>query len=180
MEQRGPWKIKEIVDVYDSKWLKLSEFRVVHPDRSDGIFPVAKIIDGVSVLPIDDKGNVYLIKEYKFALGEEDIECASGAQEEGDSFLEAAKKELKEELGIEAEEWIDLGSVFPHTTNVQSEQKMYVARGLKFGETDRETGEEGIRSMKVPFEKAVEMAMKGEIKLMVSQLLILKAKEFLS
>ena len=68
---------------------------------------------GVSVLPIDNKGNVYLTKEYHYAVERETIEAISGGIDKGENKENAAKRELNEEAGITANEWIDLGVLDP-------------------------------------------------------------------
>ena len=92
--------------------------------------------------------------------------------------LDAAKRELREELGIEAEEWIELGYVNPFTSVVHSPGFLFLARKLRFTTQQRE-GTEIIRVLKMPFDKAVRLVMENKITHGQSVALILKAKEYL-
>lgn len=148
------------------------------PNGRSGIFGVVKMIPGVSVLPLDKEGFVYMTKEFHYAIEKEDVETASGGIDGNEEPIKAAKRELKEELGIEAEEWVDLGLVNPFTTVIKSPQKMFLARKLKFGKDNQEETE-NIELFKVKLEKAVQMVMDSTITHGPSCVLILKVNEYL-
>lgn len=151
---------------------------MIRPDGKDGIFGVVEMVAGVSVLPLDDEGFVYLTKEFHYAVEQESIEAASGAIDKNETSIEAAKRELKEELGIEAEEWIDLGMVNPFTTVIKSHAIIYLAKKLHFLEANPESTEK-IDIVKVKFDDALKMVMESEITHGPSCVLILKAAEYL-
>ena len=102
-----------------------------------------------------------------------------GGAEEGEEPEASARRELKEELGIEAEEWTDLGLVDAITSQVYSPARVFLARGLTFGESDTESTE-SLEPVKVKFDEAVRMVMDGEITQGISCVLILKAERLLS
>jgi len=102
----------------------------------------------------------------------------SGGLEEGETPLEGAKRELKEELGIEADQWVDLGMVDPFTTVVRSPNYMFLARNLRYGTGTPEEWEE-LEILKVPFSEAVAMVMRSEISHAASCICILKAARVL-
>ena len=81
-------------------------------------------------------------------------------------------------MGIEAEELLDLGHADAVTSQVLAPARLFLARGLKFGEPEREETED-IEPFKVALEEAVSMAMSGEITQALSALLILKAEKFM-
>ena len=81
---------------------------------------------------------------------------------------------LKEELGIEADEWIDLGSVYSITSITQSCSRQFIARNLRFGDQETE-GTEEIEPVKLTLDHAVEMVINGEITDGDSCILIMKA-----
>lgn len=85
------------------------------------------------------------------------------------------KREIKEELGIEADQWINLGAAQTDTSIVNCPAHFFVARKLKFGAPERE-GAEVMRTVKISFDEAVEKVLSGEIKHALSCVLILKAK----
>lgn len=134
---------------------------------------------GVSVLPIDDNGDVYLTREYHYAVESETVEAVSGGIDNDENKEDAAKRELKEELGINAGEIIGLGKILPLTSLVDITNHLFLARGLDFSDSKPE-GTEIIKLLKVPMEKAVEMVFDGTICDGTSVALILKAREYLS
>ncbi len=178
MTNNGPWKIKNSEEKYKNPWITVREDQVIRPDGKDGIFGVVEMVAGVSVLPLDDNGFVYLTKEFHYAIEQDSIEVVSGAIDAGENNIEAAKRELQEELGVEADEWIDLGKLNPFTTVVKSPATLYLAKGIKFIKANPE-GTEKIELIKIKFDEAVKMVMDSEITHGQSCVLILKASEYL-
>ncbi|MBI4261915.1 NUDIX hydrolase [Candidatus Uhrbacteria bacterium] len=178
MYTNGPWKIKESHEKYKNPWIRVREDQVIRPDGEDGIFGVIEMVAGVSVLPLDDNGFVYLTKEFHYAIERDSIEVVSGAIDKGENSHEAAKRELKEELGIEATQWINLGIVNPFTTVVKSPATLFLAKNLHFSESNPE-GTERINIVKVKFDEALRMVMESEITHGPSCVLILKVAEYL-
>lgn len=176
MQQRGPWKIKESSTAYKNSRIEVVEHQVIRPDGKEDIFALVRLLSGACILPIDNEGNVYLNKEYRFALENYSIEMPGGAIDGEELPLTAAKRELKEELGIEAEEWVPLGNFEPGTSIIKATAHLFVAKKLAFSEPHQDSTEQ-IQMVKVPFNEAVRMVMDGEIKHGASCLLILKAKE---
>jgi len=103
---------------------------------------------------------------------------AQGGIDNGETIEQGFWRELKEELGIEAKEWIDLGLVNPFTTVVKSSARMFLARKLKFEKDDQEATE-NIKLVKVKLEKVVKMVMNNIITHGPSCVLILKADKYL-
>jgi ADP-ribose pyrophosphatase len=160
--------------VYQDPWLKVQRDEVVRPDGQPGTYAVVHIKPGVCVLAMDGERKVYLTKEFHYAVGETTIECVSGGRDEEEPALNAARRELREELGIEAENWLDLGRLDPFTASVLSPTQLYLARDLRFVAAAPE-GTELIQRVEISMNDAVEMVMKSEITHAPSMALILKA-----
>jgi ADP-ribose pyrophosphatase len=173
-KKNGPWKIKQSQSIFKNEFLEFINDEVVQPDGKDGEYATVQMKPGVLVLAIDDEGNVYLTKQFRYALGAESLEVIAGGIESG-APLENAKREAKEEMGIEADEWIDLGTAETDTSIVRSTAHFFIARRLKFAEPERE-GTEAMKPVKMKFDEAVEKVLSGEIKHALSCLLILKAR----
>ena len=177
-KQNGPWTIKSSARKYKNEFIEVVEDAVIKPDKSEGSYATVQMKSGVCTLAIDDENNVYLTEQFRYALEGNSLEVIAGGMDEGGA-LENAKREAKEELGIEAEEWIDLGTVEIDTSIVRSPAYFFVAKKLKFSEPERE-GVEVMKTVKMSFDEAVEKVLSGEIKHALSCLLILKAKLKLS
>lgn len=178
MENKGPFQVLSSEQVYRNPWISVREDKVIRPGGNEGIFGVIEMQTGSTVLAIDEENMIYLVKEYKYGIEKDSMELMSGAIDEGESPLDAAKRELEEEIGIEAKEWVDFGLVNPFTTIVNSPNYMFLAMGITKSEQNLDEGEV-LEIEKVPFSEAVNMVMKSEITHAASCVLILKANEYL-
>jgi ADP-ribose pyrophosphatase len=178
MEQRGPWKVIKKALKYQNPWMEVVEDEVIRPDGKGGIFGTVRIKDGISVLALDDEGYAYLTDEFHYALGRHSIEVVSGGIESHETPVEAAKRELQEELGIIAEHWTHLGNVHPFTTTVNSNAILFLAEKLTFTKPKPE-GTEKISTIKVKFDHIVNKVHESEITHAQSCVLILKTDNLL-
>lgn len=172
-EKKGPWTVKSTEVKYKNPWIEVREDKVIRPDGKDGICGVVTMKSGVTVLPYDSEGNVYLAEGYHYATERVAVEVPGGGIDGGESVLEAAKRELQEEMGLVAAQWTDLGFIDPFTMVIASPNFLYLARDLTKGDSNQE-GTENIRLLKVPFEEALAWAMSGKISHGASVAVILK------
>jgi len=173
MKSHGPWQIKKTNPILENPFLQVWLDDVVRPDGQDGTHVVASMKPGVSVLAIDDEQQIHLTNEFHYAVGRYSLEAVSGGIDPGEAPAETARRELKEELGIEASRWEYLASVDPFTTIVVSPCHLYVARGLTTGDTDLE-GTEQIEHVVLPLAEAVDRVLRGEITHSPTCILILR------
>lgn len=162
MRNHGPWKILASQEVYRDPWLVVRKDEVLRPDGLPGTYSVARLLPGVCVVPIDEGQQVHLTEEFHYGVGRVTLEAVSGGIEAGEDGEVTARRELKEELGIRAANWLDLGTVDPFTGSVVSPTQMFLARDLEFGETRRE-GTELIRPVSMPLQQAVQDVLSSRI-----------------
>jgi 8-oxo-dGTP pyrophosphatase MutT (NUDIX family) len=174
IKRNGPWTITAEKEIYRNDFLTVAEDAVIQPDRQEGTYATVTMKPGVCALAVDDEDNVYLTKQFRYALGAESLEVIAGGADADSSPLENIKREAREELGIEAGEWIDLGPVETDTSIVRSPAHFFIARKLSFREPDRE-GVEVMKPVVMKFSEAVDKVLGGEIVHALSALLILKA-----
>jgi 8-oxo-dGTP pyrophosphatase MutT (NUDIX family) len=178
-EKRGEWTVLDSAVQFSNPWITVREDRVIQPDGKEGGFGVVEMTPGVSVLPVDDDGTVYLVRVYRYTIDRQSLEALAGGIEDDEDPQEAARRELREEAGIDAAELIDLGVVDQLTEVVISPDRLFLARGLSFRKPDREETEE-IERVTVPLQQAVEWAYDGTISHAASIVLILKAARHLN
>ncbi|HLC51639.1 MAG TPA: NUDIX hydrolase [Candidatus Nanoarchaeia archaeon] len=178
-KKNGPWVIKSTISKYKNPWIEVNEDQVIRPDGKPGIFGIVKMVPGISVLPVDESGFVYLTEEFRYAIEKDSIEAVSGGIDGCEKPLDAAKRELKEELGIHASEWIDLGIVNPFTSVVSSPAHIFLAKGLKFSKPNPE-GTEIIKMKKMKIVDAINSVLDNKITHGPTSVLILKAKNYLN
>lgn len=162
MKEHGPWKICRTHSIYSDPYITVTKDDVIRPDGDDGTHVKVFMKPGVSVLAMDAEDFVYLTNEFHYAIGKESLEVVSGGIEPGESIRWTAERELKEELGIVAKQWQDLGTVDPFTTIIESPTQLFLATDLSFEETEPE-GTEQIECVKLPFDQAVQMVMAGNV-----------------
>ena len=177
-KRHGPWTIEDTAKKYANEFIEVYEDQVVRPDGKPSSYTTVKMKPGLSVLPLDEEKNVYLAKQFRYAIGRESVEALGGALEAGEDPVEAARRELKEEAGIEAGEIIPLGKVDIDTSIVCGPVTLFLARGLKFTRADQE-GTENIKLVRITLAEAVKMVMGSEITAGAGSVLILKAFNYL-
>ncbi len=178
MRRVGPYSVVESKGIYTNPWLSVREDKLLRPDGSGAVFGVVEMKAGATVLAIDDRNQVLLAREFKYAVERETLELISGGIEDGESPLGAAQRELREEGGLEAKDWVDLGVVDPFTTAIRSQNHIFLARRLTQGER-RLDGGEMLDTVRVPFQEAIRMVMSSEITHAASCILLLKAERYL-
>jgi 8-oxo-dGTP pyrophosphatase MutT (NUDIX family) len=176
--RKGPWQVEATTQKYKSAWVEVTEDKVIQPNGKAGSFATVKLKPGVSVLAIGDDDQVYLTSEYRYAIEQKSIEVVSGAVDADETPEMAAKRELREELGIEAEDWVDLGTVDPLTSILHSPARLFLAKELSFFEPQTEDSEI-IELVQMKLNEAVQMVMDSKITHGPSCVLILKANHFL-
>ena len=179
MERKhGPWTVRSSERLYADEFAEVWVDEASKPGAEPARRVTMRMKPGVAVLAVDGEGFAYLVKTFRYAVGKECVEAVQGGAEEGEEPRAAARRELKEELGVEAEELTDLGLIDAVTSQVYAPARVFLARGLSFGETERESTED-LQTVKVKFEEAVRMVMDGEITQGISCALILKASRLL-
>lgn len=174
--KNGPWTITETIQQYRDGFIDVRQDRVIRPDGQPGTYATVTAQRGVAILPLDRDGTAFLTRQFRYALGRESVEVPSGAIDGNESPLEAARREAREELGIVAREWTDLGVIDLDTSIIRAPVWLYLARDLDFTATERE-GTEQIATLKVPFDEALRMVLAGEITHAPSCVLILKVRQ---
>lgn len=179
MKQRGFWKIRSSKIIYKNRWISVREDKVVKSGGKAGIFGIVTIVPGLSVIPIDDKGNVYLTKEFHYAINKINIEAASGGINKKENRLSAARRELKEETGLTAKKWTYLGRIDPFTNLVYCPTYLYLAQDLRKGKPSQDETE-NIEVIKIPFKKAIFWVKQGKITHSPTCVALLKAQDYLN
>lgn len=179
LQRRGPWTVTGSREIYRNPFITVREDQAVQENGEESRFGIVEMKPGVSVLPLDDDGNVHLIEVYRFTLDRTMTEAIAGGMDEGETPREAAERELREEAGISAEELIPLGVVDQLTEVVSSPNHLFLARRLTFAQTNPE-GSEQITPINVPLDEAVRRVMEGSITQAASATLILKVKHYLT
>ena len=130
---------------------------------------------GVGILPVDEEGNAYLVRQFRYPFGESVLEIPAGKLELGEDPFECAVRELSEETGFTAGEYTYLGRFYPSPGYCQETLHVYLARKLTKGEMHLDENEH-LDVEKYSFSELIRMVMDGEILDAKTIIGILKAK----
>lgn len=163
-EKIGGWFEKTRTQVYENPWIKINHCEVVTPAGSDGIYGLIHFKNtAVGVIPVDDEGYTWLVRQSRYPLQSFTWEIPEGGSPAGEDTLATAKRELAEEVGLEARHWQELQRM--HLSNSVSDEEavIYVAKGIKAGGEISLDDSEDIISQRVPLDEAIAMVLDGRI-----------------
>lgn len=160
--------------VYENNWIRVREDRFTRPDGGTGLYGVVEIRPSVGVVVKNDRGEIALIGQYRYTLRRFTWEIPRGGSSEGEhDMLAVAKRELREEAGVEAANWTAIGTVDVCNGVTTDVQHLFLADTLTMVKNDPDPEEE-LTVRWVPMAEAVRMAMAGEITEVCSVAAILK------
>ncbi len=168
------WQQLSTKVVYENPWIKVSHDEVLTPANTHGIYGTVHFKNhAVGVLPLDDNGFTYLVKQTRYVFSQSTWEIPEGGCPVGESVLEAAKRELKEETGMSAqywEKWLEMDL----SNSVTDEQAtVFLAKGLQSGQAAPELTED-IEVCHVSINQALDMVYSGEIRDAITVAALLK------
>jgi len=135
---QGDWKKLSSKYVYENPWIKVREDKVIKPDGKEGIYGVVEQPCGVCVIPVDDSGRIWMIRQYRYIFDDYHWDLVCGDVDEGELVENAGKRELTEELGAEAKTWKKIGTFRPSAGRMQHEAEVFVAKDLKLVKSENE------------------------------------------
>lgn len=163
----------ESKEIFNGRVIRVTLDKVRLEDGTTSTREVVHHHGGACVLPVDADGNVTMVRQFRYALGEELWELPAGKLEAGEDPFEAAKRELSEECGLTADTYTELGVVYP-TVGYDSERiYLWAAEGLHTVGQHLDAGE-FLDVVKMPFAQALGLVMDGTIKDSKTQIALLK------
>ena len=175
----NPWKTLSSKIVYQNPWITVREDQVTRPDGKPGIYGVVDTRIATGVVAINDKMEVYLVGQYRYPINQYSWEIIEGGTDGNEKPLDCIKRELKEEAGLVATDWVQLGEEW-HLSNCFSSERgfVFLARGLSEVGAEPD-GTEVLQVKKMPFAEAIKLVDSGEIKDAVSIVGLLRAERYL-
>jgi len=157
------WKKIKSKIIHKNPWYSLREDDVVRPDGNEGKYYYVDGLNSVAIIAEDDDKKIFLVGQSRYPLDNYySWEIITGGFKKGNNPLETAKRELKEETGLIAQEWIELGYYHPVTGYASEKTFIYLAKNLTQGKQELDPTED-ITVKKESLENIIEMIKKNEI-----------------
>ncbi len=129
---QAKWKKLKSKVVYRNPYFKIKEDDVISPTGLKTKYYYLSRDKSVSVIAEDGRGKIYLVGQAKYPPGNiYSWETVAGGVYKNESFLQGAKRELKEEISMAAKRWIYLGYFFSSGGTTNQIVKIYLAKDLK-------------------------------------------------
>lgn len=149
--------------VFDGALLKVYRDTVRLPDGREAVREVVRHPGAVVIVPVDEAGRVHLVRQFRYPYDCALLEVPAGKLEPGEEPFPAAQRELEEEIGARAEDWLPMGEALPTPGFCDELQHVYLARRLTFGATHPDE-DEFLEQVALPMAEAVAMAVDGRIR----------------
>jgi len=173
--EKNPWTTLSSETRYENKWITVTEHQVLTPANSPGIYGTVHFKHlAVGVVPVDTDGFTWLVGQYRYPLKAYSWEIPEGGGSLSVTPLETAKRELKEETGMEATRWEQI--VEMHLSNSVSDERavIFLATGLTEGAPSPDETEV-LTVRKILLKDAIGMVERSEITDAMSVAGLLKA-----
>ena len=130
--EEGKWKTLRSEYLFKRPWLTVRKDCVEIPNGEvNDEFYVLEYPDWVNVIAITDDGSFVMERQYHHGIGKTCYEIPAGVIEEGESPLEAAKRELMEETGYGDGTWRELMTITGNASTTNNYSHCFVATGVR-------------------------------------------------
>ena len=164
--------------IYDGSFISLKVDKVLLPDGKTSQRAIVLHSGAAVIVPVDQENNVVLIKQFRKPIEKVIIELPAGKLNKNEDPLECAKRELEEETGLRAQEFIKLTEIYTTPGFSNEVIHVYLARGLSQGSSHTDS-DEFVEVFKVSLDEAILMVKNGEVKDAKTIIGLLLAKMYL-
>lgn len=169
------WKTQSSRRIYENPWMKLREDIAEMPNGKTTIYGVIECGQCVGVLPFLDNDHVVMVRQYRYVFDEDHRwEMPTGGVKPGESLEEAARRELREEVGYEAAELQLISTYFTSKSIMQEIGHLFIGRGLTQVEAIPDETE-FLEVAVFPFQEVLQMVLESEIRDSMTVITVLHA-----
>jgi len=177
--EKNPWQILSEKNIYDNNWINVTEYDVINPNGGQGIYGKVHFKNiAIGIVPLDENYNTYLVGQYRFTIDKYSWEIPEGGCID-ESPLDAAKRELLEETGLQADNWQQIIEMYLSNSVTDEHCFVYAAKGLSQHRAMPESTEK-LRVKKLSLNEAYNMILQNAITDAISVAAILKIKLLIS
>ena len=172
-----PWVRGAARPIYDNPWISVTEFAATAPTGHPATYGLVSYRSvAVAILPLFDDGTTILVGQHRFPAGDYSWEIPEGGAPLDRDPLESAQRELAEETGLQAAEWREI--LQAQLSNSVSDERAigYLATGLSVAKGGYHADDtEDLARVRVPFHEALDAAVAGDLKDVLTVAMLLKA-----
>jgi ADP-ribose pyrophosphatase len=154
--------LKKKETLYAGRVFSVERHHVVELNGSRSTKDIVRHPGSAVILPVLDDGTIVLIRQFRVAINEEVWELPAGTRDGKETFLQTARRELREETGFRAAKWKKLVDYFPSPGFLNERMAIFVAGNLEAGSASPEEDEE-ICVKPVSMKRALGMIKDGQI-----------------
>ncbi len=148
---------------YENPWITVWHDEVDRPDGSPGIYGVVHFANvAAGVVALDTADRIVLVGQHRYSLDEDSWEIPEGGVPDGETALDGARRELREETGVKAASWQELARVDLSNSVTDERAVLFLATDLTHGDAEPEPTE-ALHVRWVSFQEALAMTMDGRI-----------------
>ncbi len=163
---------------FQGKILRLRVDTVELPNGGRSTREIVEHPGGVGVVAVDADDMVYLVRQFRKPYDQIITEIPAGKLDAGEDPRECGIRELSEETGLTAGQFISLGEIYPSPGYAAESLYLYLALDLTDGMAHLDA-DEFLEVEKIPLSKAADLVMNGELKDAKTVVGILKALRYL-
>lgn len=126
-------------------------------------FAILEAPDWINVIALTPDHEIILVEQYRYGIEQPTLELPGGVCDPGEDPVESSKRELLEETGYSASEWVSLGKVSSNPAVLTNYTHTYLARGCKKTAEQQLDGNERINVHVMPLVEFLELVGIGEV-----------------
>jgi len=170
-----PWKTLSSRPVYQNPWTRIREDIAEMPNGRTTIYGVVECGHCVGVLPFVDDKHVVMVRQFRYVFGENHRwEMPTGGVKPGESLIEAARREVREEVGYNTAELDHISTYYTSKSVMHEIAHLYIGRSLIQAQAVPDETE-FLEIETFAFERVLQMALESEIRDSMTILAVLHA-----
>jgi ADP-ribose pyrophosphatase len=165
-------------NTYEGRAFKVRRDHLLTPGGNTVKYDIIEHTGSVSLVPVDEKGQMYFVRQYRHAAAMDLLELPAGTLEIGEPPKEAALRELREEIGMAAQNIQEIGSFYLAPGYSTELMHVFLATGLIDDPLDPDA-DEYLSVEKMPVAAAFHLAESGQMQDAKSLAALMLAKSYL-
>jgi len=173
-----PFELVKSENLLQGRTFKVRRDTLKTPDGRETKLEIIEHGGSVVIIPLDEENNLLFVRQYRHAAGGDLLELPAGTRGKDEPYEECARREIREETGMEAGNLQKIGEFYLAPGYSTEFMAVFLATGLKENPLQADD-DEFLEVEKIPLKKAIEMAEHGEVPDAKSLAALLLARSYL-